>query len=263
MLLDTVAARKRGEALSEEARLDLLALGLGVVAESRGRLVGCAGLRHEGGHVVIEVAVAPEAGAEVLDHLLDYALELAEGRPVLLWCADGETSAAGRARGLRRSRRLLRLECSLPVEHEAGESEGVEIRTFVADCDVPAFLAVNNAAFAGITAWTEADVAARVRRSWFDPAGVFLAWEGDRAVGAAWTKMHHGGVGEIYLLAVHPAAQGRSVGRALALTALDHLHRARGAKTGLAYTDAENHRARRLYSGLGFETVRVRDCLEA
>ncbi len=258
-LLNDVAAQEGGEALSEEARLDLGAIGSGVVIESRGRLAGCASLRHEGGHLVIELACAPGAADEVLDRLLDGVLEQAQGHPVRLWCVDEKTLAAGLARGLQRSRTLLELECALPIERRARVPAGVEIRTFSAD-DIPALLDVNNAAFGGIV-WTEADVAARLRRPWFDPAGVFLAWEGDRAIGVSWTKMHPGGVGEIYLLAVHPEAQGRSVGRELALTALEYLHEV-GAATGLAYTNAGNQRARQVYSWLGFETVRVRECLE-
>jgi mycothiol synthase len=261
VLTDAVAAHKGGEALSEEARLDLQALGDGLVAESRGRVVGCASLRHDAGRVVIELAVDPGGAAEVTQRLLDGALERAQGGPVWLWCTDEETLAAGRARGLRLLRRLLELECGLPVDQPGGRPEGIEIRTLSAG-DIPAFLAVNNAAFSGTAAWTEGDVAARMRRSWFDARGVFLAWESERAVGTAWTKMHRGGVGEIYLLAVHPEAQGRSVGRALALAALEHVYGVRGATRGLAYTDEKNHRARRLYAGLGFKTVRVKDCLE-
>jgi mycothiol synthase len=76
-------------------------------------------------------------------------------------------------------------------------------------------------------------------------------------VGACWTKRHRGDVGEIYVIAVCPEAQGRSIGTALTLRGLWDLFERRSATVGMLYTDTTNRPARALYEGLGFEVARV------
>lgn len=259
-LLEAIAADQGVDALSEEAQIGLFGGGPAAVLEEQGRLVGCAAWRDEHGVAVVELVVGSEAGADATGRLLDSALEHSKGRAVRLWAVDDSTKAAAPARGLRRTASLLEFRCALPIDRTE-EPKGWEIRAFRPGEDLAALVGVQRAAFPN-DPWTEEDATNRLARSWFHAGGVFLAWEGERAAGAGWAKMHPHAVGEIYLLAVRPEAQGRSLGRTLALTVLDHVHRAHGATTGLAYTDAANRRARRLYAGLGFETVRVRDRLE-
>ena len=79
-----------------------------------------------------------------------------------------------------------------------------------------------------------------------------------RPVGACWTKLHSGGVGEIYSIAVRPSASGKGLGRALVLTGFEYLADRRGAGTGMLWADRSNEAAVRLYGRLGMESVRER-----
>jgi mycothiol synthase len=115
--------------------------------------------------------------------------------------------------------------------------------------------------------------------------------DGDRMVGFHWTKVHgadehhhehadhaphhehedehehdgvdeshehhhghgHDPIGEVYVVGIDPAQQGRGLGRALTLAGLHHLQ-ARGLRDAMLYVDAENTSAIALYTSLGFTT---------
>jgi len=114
-------------------------------------------------------------------------------------------------------------------------------------------------------------VDARVGEDWFDPAGVFLAERADGGPGDGellafhWTKVHgathhndadgsphgHAPIGEVYVVGVSPAAQGRGLGRFVTLVGLRHM-RERGLNQAMLYVDADNTAAVRTYTGLGF-----------
>ena len=98
----------------------------------------------------------------------------------------------------------------------------------------------------------------RQARPWFDPLGIALAWRRGVPVGAVWTKVHAGGVGEIYSIAVRPRAAGRGLGRSLVLAGFADLSARRGAATGMLWADEANAAAVRLYRRLGMEAVRRR-----
>jgi mycothiol synthase len=136
----------------------------------------------------------------------------------------------------------------------------VIVCAFRPEVDEAAWLRVNNAAFAGHPengAWTEEILDDRKGQSWFDPDGFRMAWEGPTLVGFCWTKVHDDGVGEIYVIAVSPAAQGRGLGRALVLEGLRHLAEDRRLSRAMLYVDSGNESALELYQKLGFRLDHV------
>ena len=111
---------------------------------------------------------------------------------------------------------------------------------------------------------TPDDIAERRSEPWFDPDGLFLAFDehARKLVGFHWTKVHrdHPGLGEVYVLGVDPDEQGRGLGRALTLVGLHHLaERLSGDPEPevILYTEADNTAAARTYQRLGFEVSGV------
>jgi mycothiol synthase len=140
---------------------------------------------------------------------------------------------------------------------------GVTLRPYRPDLDDEEFLRVNNAAFEGHPengGWDLDEFAERRKRSWFDPDGLIMAWQGQRCIGFHWTKYHahdsdevvaHEPVGEVYVLAVHPQAKGLGLGRVLLDVGLRYLH-GRGCRQAVLYVDTANEQAMRLYEREGF-----------
>ena len=131
---------------------------------------------------------------------------------------------------------------------------GLTIRGF-ASGDEAAVLAINAAAFAHHPeqgSMSAADLAERMAEPWFDPAGLLIAEVDGAPVGFHWTKQHDADHGEVYVVGIAPAGQGRGLGRALTIAGLEHLH-ARDVAEVLLYVESDNLPARRLYEGLGFE----------
>lgn len=196
--------------------------------------------------------------------LLRAVLELTDGR-LRLW-AHGDHPGAGalaESLGFVRMRSLWQMRRSLfaPLPAIALPAD-VRLRAFVPGQDEEAWLKVNAAAFASHPeqgAWTLEDVRRREAESWFDPAGFFLAFRGDRLVGFHWTKIHgsspeehgHEPIGEVYVVGIDPSQQGTGLGKALTVTGLGHL-RARGLAQAMLYVDEANTAAIRLYESLGF-----------
>jgi mycothiol synthase len=131
--------------------------------------------------------------------------------------------------------------------------EGVTVRGYT-PADAAEVLRVNAAAFAshpeqgGMDA---ANLAERMAEEWFDPAGLLLAVDGDRLLGFHWTKQHSPQLGEVYVVGIDPAAQGRGLGKLLTLAGLHHLA-ARGVDEVLLYVESDNAPAVAVYAGLGF-----------
>jgi mycothiol synthase len=260
-LLADVAAVTGVPALSEEPRLDLERgpARPGLLAESGGKLTAYAHLLERRGWLVAELVVTPGGGDGSAPDLARRVAASASGAPLRIWAKGEEAAAAARAGGLRPARTMLRMECSLPPgEAPTGVGEARIVR-FRPGVDEGAYLMVNNEAFAADPdsgAWDRTVLTERMSRPWFDPRGVFLAWERGRPVGLCWTKLHPGRLGEIYAVAVRPDAAGKGLGRALTLTGLSHLAGGRGARRGMLYVEAGNRAALTLYRSLGFAATR-------
>ena len=199
------------------------------------------------------VALDPATAGRLIDALTD-----APGPHAPIW-SHGAGSVVGPAlaeRGWQRTRELRRLRREGSERRNVELPEGVHLRAFVPGRDEDALLAVNARAFAHHPeqgGWTARDLAAREAEDWFEPAGVLLAERDGRLLGFHWTKLHPGQIGEVYVLAVDPDAQGLHLGRALLDAGLDHLA-ARGTRAVILYVDADNTKAVRLYEKSGFVT---------
>jgi mycothiol synthase len=149
--------------------------------------------------------------------------------------------------------------------------EGISIRTYQGTPDDAELLRVNNAAFAWHPeqgGWEQSDLDERRGESWFDPEGLFLAFENDSAddssqlLGFHWTKVHadEPGLGEVYVVGVDPAAQGRGLGRVLTVVGLQHLAvrlTAHDQPEVILYVEADNTAAVKTYERLGFAVSNV------
>ncbi|WP_334144023.1 mycothiol synthase [Rhabdothermincola sp.] len=168
--------------------------------------------------------------------------------------SPAELDAAATRAGLRLTRDLLQLRRPLPIV----EHTDLAVRPFVPDQDEPAWLELNNRAFAwhpDQAGWSVADLRTREREPWFDPRGFLLHERDGRLVGFCWTKVHRDEqppLGEIYVIAVDPAFHGRGLGRELAIAGLEHLG-SLGLDTAMLYVEADNEPALALYRSLGFK----------
>jgi mycothiol synthase len=218
--------------------------------------------------------------------------ESPDGR-LRLWAHGAHPGAAKLAAslGFERSRELWQMRRDLqdggqdgfePLP-EATPPPGVRVRPFVPGQDDEAWVALNAKAFANHPEQGKLsveDLHKRMRESWFDPAGFFLAEDtaSGRLVGFHWTKVHGGGadpapgpasgseqldtssghghdpLGEVYVVGVDPAARGGGLGKALTVIGLRHL-RDLGLPEAMLYVDADNTAAIRVYTGLGFRHV--------
>jgi mycothiol synthase len=173
--------------------------------------------------------------------------------------------ATAAALGLVAVRELLQMRRPLTGLPPASVPDGVRITTYSGPADDAELLRVNNAAFAWHpeqSGWTETDIAERRGEPWFDPAGLFMAVDEhtDKLLGFHWTKVHNDDLGEVYVVGIDPAAQGRGLGATLTLAGLHHLaHRLSGAAepTVMLYTEADNAAAVKTYERLGFTVFNV------
>ena len=171
--------------------------------------------------------------------------------------------AAASALGLRPARELLQMRRKLDELPDVSVPAGVRIDTYRGADDDAELLRVNNAAFAWHPeqgGWTDADLAERRAEPWFNPDGLFLAFDEQTGelLGFHWTKVHDEGLGEVYVVGVDPAAQGRGIGAALTLIGLHHLAdrlSENSQPTVMLYVEADNSSAVNTYRRLGFEVV--------
>jgi mycothiol synthase len=175
--------------------------------------------------------------------------------------------ATASALGLRAARELLQMRRSLRDIPEAATREDIRIRTYVGAGDDAELLRVNNAAFDWHPeqgGWTDADIAERREEAWFDPGGLFLAFDAESAdgplLGFHWTKIHGPSLGEVYVVGVDPAAQGRGLGRLLTAVGMEYLAQKLAEAedpTVMLYVESDNAAAVRTYEHLGFVVANV------
>jgi mycothiol synthase len=203
----------------------------------------------------LDVAVAPEDRRNGLGTaLLDAALAVAPAQVTAWSHADHPAAAAlARRRGFVSTRALwVMTREATPVV--VPTVEGVRIRGY-RDTDADEVLRVNAAAFAHHPeqgAMDAANLAERMAEPWFDPAGLLVADTGGGLLGFHWTKQHDAEHGEVYVVAVDPAAQGRGLGKTLTAAGLAHLD-SLGVRRVLLYVESDNAPAIGTYTGLGFE----------
>lgn len=271
-LLERARAADGVAPVSEQAVLSLTAHGVArhLLAERDGALAGYANLvpAHGDHPAMVEAAVDPAVrragiGAELV------RAALAEGGPgARIWAHGDLPAAKGVASrlGLIVARELWQMRRSLatPELPELVVPDDLVLRTYRPE-DTAELLRVNNAAFDWHPeqgGWTEREIDARRAESWFDPDGLFIVTDAaapDRILGFHWTKAHDEvspPLGEVYVVGIDPAAQGRGLGRLLTLAGLRYL-RSRGLDTVLLYTEADNTAAVNTYTKLGFTPFHV------
>lgn len=183
-------------------------------------------------------------------------------------------AATAAALGLIAVRELVQMRLSLhEIPGPVSPLPGVRVRTYAGIDDDAELLRVNNAAFVDHPeqgGWTAADLAERRGEPWFDPAGLFLAFDDTEALlGFHWTKVHldRPRLGEVYVLGVDPSAQGRGLGQMLTAVGIESLARRllgspgpgrpKGEVTVLLYVESDNVAAVRTYQRQGFTTHSV------
>jgi len=144
--------------------------------------------------------------------------------------------------------------------------QGFSVRPFEPGVDDEHWAALNAAAFASHPEQgrlTLTDLHERMAQPWFDPAGLLLVVDdttGD-VVAFHWTKVEPTTPpavprGEVYVVGVDPAYQGRGLGGPVTSLGLAHLARLGLAEVEL-YVDGDNTAARRTYTRLGFRDTAV------
>ena len=195
--------------------------------------------------------------------LLDTAL--AEGASSV-W-AHGMLPAAealARAAGLRptRSLHLMRRPLTDADAVDPQLPQGFSVRAFEPGRDDETWVRLNAAAFARHPEQgrlTVDDLHERMAQPWFDPAGLLLLVEDatGEVVAFHWTKAEPGyESGEVYVVGVDPAHQGRGLGGPVPRLGLAHLAR-RGLREVELYVDGDNEPALATYRRLGFTDAAI------
>ena len=236
-----------------------------LVATEGDRVVGYAGIADG----MAEAVVDPSSrGRGIGRELVSRALDI--GSDARIW-AHGNIAAAQSVAArleLKVVRELLQMRraSASPDLPDVVVPEGITLRTYRGHQDDAELLRVNNAAFSWHPeqgGWTDRDIASRRDEPWFDPAGLFLAFEegSDHLLGFHWTKVHPAegaepAIGEVYVVGIDPQSQGRGLGRVLTLAGLHYL-RSRELGRIMLYVEADNTAAVHTYTKLGFTNYHV------
>jgi mycothiol synthase len=256
-----------------------------------GRLRGYAQADGHGPDASVELVVDPQHRREGVGGALWYAVSSAHPQARVWAHGNLPPAQAFAARlGLSPVRELHKMSRPLtPQDADPAGTvlpDGFTARAFVPGQDDAAWVDANAAAFASHPEqgrMTVADLHERMAQEWFDPEGFIIVEHSDapaRVAAFHWTKvdpaerssidpshlvgrahMEEGReashlVGEVYVLGVHPAYQGRGLGRPLTALGLAHLARL-GLPEVVLYVDGDNAAALRTYTGLGFHSIMV------
>ncbi|KUI04566.1 mycothiol synthase [Mycolicibacterium acapulense] len=238
-----------------------------LVARDDEDIVGYLNLAADDDSAMAEAVVHPRSRRRGIGAALVRAGLTEGGHDARVW-AHGNLEAAratAASLGLTVVRELLQMRRPLTDLPLTPTPDGVRITTYSGPADDAALLRVNNAAFVWHPeqgGWTEADIDERRGEPWFDPEGLFLAVDEDtdELLGFHWTKIHGADLGEVYVVGVDPAAQGRGLGAVLTLTGLHHLaERLSGSADSavMLYVEADNSAAVNTYRKLGFTVFSV------
>lgn len=202
----------------------------------------------------------------------DLVLTLLRQDPAVQVWAHGDLVAAralASGVGLRVVRELHRMSRPLTAgdDQDVRLPAGFAARPFRPGADDEAWVATNAAAFADHPEQGSIDLRGlsdRMRQPWFDPDGLILVEDEDRGpddpdiAAFHWTKVDPEErtadgepAGEVYVLGVHPAYQGRGLAGPLTRLGLAHLAR-RGLHAVVLYVDGDNEPALRTYRRTGF-----------
>ncbi|WP_246104720.1 mycothiol synthase [Rudaeicoccus suwonensis] len=257
-IADRAAAADGVDPLSETTRLSLRRDGASVVGAPRGE-AGGAFVADDGS---VELCVDPDMRRRGLGSAIA-AEVLAQHPGSKFWAHANLPAAQALSRSLQLTvvRSLWRM--GRPVDGEPAVTapvlpDGFTARPFEVGRDEDAWLAVNSAAFVHHPEqgrMTRADLAERMAEPWFDPNGLLLIQDSSTGALAAshWTKVEAGqrDEGEVYVVAVAPAYQGRGLGRAVTALGLEHL-KSVGVQEISLYVEGDNTAAVATYSRLGF-----------
>ncbi len=212
----------------------------------------------------------PEAGAAVLA-AIEQAVAARGGGLLHVWAYEEDAAQTLSAAGHDVVRRLeLRARGLDAPPADPRWPAGVTVAPLALPRDGEALLAVNNRAFRDHPeqgGMGPPDLEARASAPWFDPEDVRCAWRDGALLGFHWLKRHPEGaaevpgrepLGEVYVLAVDPAAQGSGLGRALLRHGLAHL-RDRGCAEAVLFVEADEPAAR-LYADEGFAVRQRHAC---
>lgn len=240
-----------------------------LLATDDDRVVGYLNLAPAGADdpAMAELVVHPQARRRGIGSTMARTALAEGGAGARIWAHGNLEPARALAStlGLVIVRELLQMRRPLIGLPSPRELPGVRIATYSGPDDDAEILRVNNAAFSWHPeqgGWTEREIDERRNEPWFDPEGLFEAFDEQtgRLLGFHWTKVHDADVGEVYVVGVDPAAQGRGLGAALTLIGLHHLAdrlTASSQPTVMLYVEADNSAAVNTYRKLGFEVFGV------